>query len=133
MIIVQPPDWPRPRGYSNGIAARGLQVFIAGQVGWNPRTEKIESDDFVAQFRSAIGNVAAVLQAAGARPEHVTRLVWYITSSDEYVRARSDVGTAYREVMGNHYPAMTVVVVASLIEARAKVEIEATAVIPEDS
>jgi enamine deaminase RidA (YjgF/YER057c/UK114 family) len=131
MIIVHPPDWPRPRGYSNAVAARGLQVFIAGQVGWNPRTEEIESDDFVMQFRNAITNVVTVLQSAGARPEHVTRFVWYITSWEEYMLSRREVGTAYREVMGKHFPAMTVVVVSGLIEPRAKVEIEATAVIPE--
>ncbi len=127
--ILQPEGWARPRGYSNGTAASGRVVFTAGQIGWNPRTCEFETDDFAAQVAQTLRNVAAVLAEAGARPEHVTRLTWYVTSREAYLSAGRALGDAYREVFGRHYPAMAVVVVAALLEPRAQVEIEATAVI----
>jgi enamine deaminase RidA (YjgF/YER057c/UK114 family) len=127
--ILQPTGWARPSGYANGITARGRLVFIAGQVGWNPETSAFESDDFAAQTAQALRNVAAVLAEAGAEPRHVVRMTWYITDKAAYLAARRDIGQAWREVMGRHYPAMAVVVVSGLIEDRAKVEIEATAVV----
>jgi len=130
MKILQPPGWPRPRGYSNGIAAHGSVVFIGGQIGWNAEG-RFESDDFAAQARQALANVVAVLAEAGGRPEHIARMTWYVTDRREYVAAYKAVGEAYREVMGRHYPAMTTVEVSGLVEDRAKVEIEATAVIPD--
>jgi enamine deaminase RidA (YjgF/YER057c/UK114 family) len=131
MNILQPPTWVKPRGYSNGTAATGRMVFVAGQVGWNARGE-FETSDFVAQARQALVNVVAVLAEAGARSEHIARMTWYIVDKDEYLASARSLGVAYREVIGNHYPAMTAVQVAALVEAGAKVEIEATAVIPED-
>ena len=131
MDILQPEGWARPRGYSNGTAATGRMVFTAGQIGWNPRTCQFETDDFAAQVAQTLRNVAAVLAEAGARPEHVTRLTWYITGRDAYLTAGPALGDAYREVFGRHYPAMAVVVVAGLLEPRAQVEIEATAVVPD--
>ena len=128
MRILQPLDWPRPKGYSNGIAATGTLVFIAGQVGWNARQE-FDSDDLVAQAGQALRNIVAVLATAGGRPEHVARLTWYVTSKAEYMAGRKALGAAYRAVMGDHYPVMTAVEVTALMARRAKVEIEATAVI----
>jgi enamine deaminase RidA (YjgF/YER057c/UK114 family) len=128
---VQPDGWPAPRGYSNGVTARGRVLAVAGQVGWDPLTGEFESDDFVQQAAQALRNVAAVLHAAGAEPRHVVRLTWYITSRDAYMAAQGELGGAYREVFGRHYPAMSAVIVAGLIEPRALVEIEATAVIPD--
>ncbi|HUL18450.1 MAG TPA: RidA family protein [Steroidobacteraceae bacterium] len=127
--ILQPAGWARPRGYANGIAASGRQVFIAGQIGWNAQCV-FENDAFAAQVRQALANIVAVLAEAGGRPEHLVRLTWYITSREEYLRELAAVGAAYREVLGRNFPAMAVVQVVALIEARAKVEIEATAVIP---
>jgi enamine deaminase RidA (YjgF/YER057c/UK114 family) len=129
--VLQPDGWPAPLGYSNGMRARGELVFVAGQVGWDERGE-IVSDDFVAQCAQALRNIAAVLGSAGARPGHLVRMTWYVTDLDEYRAAQKALGAAYREVMGAHYPAMTLVCVAGLVEEGAKVEIEATAVIPED-
>ncbi|HET9211999.1 MAG TPA: RidA family protein [Thermoanaerobaculia bacterium] len=129
--ILQPEGWAKPSGYANGIATRGRLVFVAGQIGWNPRTCQIETDDFAAQTELALRNVLAVLREAGAGPEHVTRMTWYITDKAAYLAARRDVGRAWREVMGHHYPAMAAVVVSALIEDRARIEIEATAVVPE--
>lgn len=131
MRILQPPDWVPPRGYANGIAAEGRLVFVAGQIGWNARGE-IESDDFVTQARQALANVIAVLAEAGAGPQHLTRLTWYITNKQTYGAKQHELGRAYREVIGPHYPAMTLVQVAALLEDRAQVEIEATAVVPHD-
>lgn len=128
--VLQPDGWPRPAGYANGIAARGRLVFVAGQIGWNPETCRFETDDFVAQTLQALHNVAAVLRAAGAESHHVVRLTWFITDRAAYLAAQREIGRVYRQVMGRHYPAMSVVVVAGLIEERAKVEIEATAVVP---
>ena len=126
--ILQPPGWARPRGYANGVAAEGRQVFVSGQIGWDAE-QRFTSDDFAAQTRQALANVAAVLDGAGARPEHIVRMTWYVTSRDEYNAALADIGAAYREIIGRNYPAMSVVVVAGLLEPGAKVEIEATAVI----
>jgi enamine deaminase RidA (YjgF/YER057c/UK114 family) len=128
--ILLPEGWAKPSGYANGIAARGRLVFVAGQIGWNPQTCEIETDDFAAQTEIALRNVAAVLREAGAGPEHVVRMTWYITDKPAYLAARRDIGRAWREVLGRIYPAMAVVVVGALIEDRAKVEIEATAVVP---
>lgn len=126
--VLQPAGWARPRGYANGVAAEGRQVFVAGQVGWD-ENQRFVSDDLAAQARQALFNVVAVLAEAGARPEHLVRLTWYVTSRDEYNAALAEIGSAYRELIGRHYPAMSVVVVAGLLEPRAKVEIEATAVV----
>jgi enamine deaminase RidA (YjgF/YER057c/UK114 family) len=127
---LQPPGWPRPRGYANGIEASGRLVFVAGQIGWDA-TGSFPSGDLPGQVRQTLANVVAVLAEAGAGPEHVVRLTWYITDREEYLATAKEIGAAYREVMGRHFPAMAVVAVAGLVEASAKVEIEATAVIPD--
>ena len=127
--LLQPKDWARARGFSNGVAAEGRQVYVAGQVGWNARQE-IVNDDFVAQVEQALRNVVDILAEADARPEHLVRLTWYITDRQEYLARSSEVGQAYRRVIGRHFPAMTLVQVVALVEDRAKVEIEATAVVP---
>ncbi len=130
MEFLQPPGWVKPRGYSNGVIARGRQVFIGGQIGWDGQC-RFASADFVAQARQALANIVAILAEAGGKPEHVVRLTWYVVDKREYVAAYPALGTAYREVMGRHYPAMTAVQVAALIEDAARVEIEAEAVIPD--
>ena len=130
MKTLQPPDWAAPKGYANGIAARGTLVFVGGQIGWNAQ-QQFESDDFIAQCAQALRNVAAVLREAGAGPEHMARMTWYITDRDEYVARLRELGAACREVMGKSFPAMTCVEVSRLVEARAKVEIEVTAVLPD--
>ena len=129
MRTLQPPGWAPPRGYANGIAARGTLVVVGGQVGWNA-AQAFESDDFVSQARQALENVVAVLAQAGARPEHVVRMTWYVVDRDEYVAGLRSLGAAYREVMGRHFPAMTLVQVAGLVEEGALLEIEATAALP---
>ena len=129
MQILQPPGWATPRGYANGIAATGRIVFVAGQVGWNANGA-FESRDFVAQSRQALANIVAVLAEAGGRPEHIARMTWYVVDKDEYRASLTALGRAYREVIGSHFPAMTAVQVVALIEDGAKVEIEATAVVP---
>ncbi len=129
MEILQPPGWAAPRGYANGIAASGRIVFVSGQVGWNAQGH-FEATDFVGQARQALANVVAVLGEAGARPEHIARMTWYVVDKREYVASSKALGAVYREVIGNHYPAMTAVEVAALVEDRARVEIEVTAVIP---
>ena len=128
--ILQPPGWERPSGYSNGVLATGRQVFIAGQVGWDPRSAQFASDGLAEQAGQALRNVVAVLASAGAGPEHIVRMTWYLTSRAEYLAELKKIGAAYRDVMGRHFPAMTAVGVAALVEERAKVEIEATAVLP---
>jgi enamine deaminase RidA (YjgF/YER057c/UK114 family) len=128
MRTLHPKDWSRPKGYSNGVVADGRLVFVAGQVGWNA-DQQFESDDFVAQVEQALVNVVAVLAEAGATPEHLVRLTWYVTDKREYLTRLSDVGRAYRRIIGRHFPTMTLLQVAGLAEDRAKVEIEATAVI----
>lgn len=127
---LQPPGWAAPKGYANGIAARGTMVFVGGQVGWN-ELQQFETDDFVAQARQALVNVRSVLAEAGAGPAHITRMTWYIVDKREYVASFRALGAAYREVMGRHFPAMTAVQVVALIEDRARVEIEATAMVPD--
>ena len=127
---LQPPDWAAPVGYANGMAVQGRQVFIAGQVGWNPATCQFETDDLAAQVRQALENIVAVLNEAGAGPEHLVRLTWYITDKPAYLATRREIGRIYREVIGRHYPPMSLLVVAALLEDRALVEIEATAVAP---
>jgi enamine deaminase RidA (YjgF/YER057c/UK114 family) len=126
---IQPPDWAEPRGYANGILAQGRLLFVGGQIGWNARQE-FESDDFVAQTRQTLLNIRAVLEAAGGGPEHMARMTWYVVDREEYIASLKALGGAYREVMGKHFPAMTCVQVAGLVEARARVEIEVTAVLP---
>ena len=126
-----PQGWTKPKGYANGIAARGTIVSVAGQIGWNPATGRFESDDFVAQAKQALANIVAVLKEAGAGPEHLVRLTWYVVDKREYVQRLAEVGEAYRAVIGRHFPAMTLVAVAALVEDRARIEIEATAVLPD--
>lgn len=128
--ILQPEGWAKPAGFSNGMAARGRLVFVAGQIGWNAQSQ-FESDDFVDQVRQALANVVAVLAQAGAAPAHVTALTWYFTDRAEYLANLSAVGRVYREVFGRHFPTMVAVQVVALMEARAKVEIQAMAVVPE--
>jgi enamine deaminase RidA (YjgF/YER057c/UK114 family) len=128
---INPPGWPRPIGYANGISAQGRYVAISGQIGWNERHELV-ADDFLQQAAQALRNVVAVLRAAGGEPAHLVRLTWYITDKDEYRQNLRALGAAYREIVGSHYPAMTLVAVAALLEDGAKVEIEATAVLPPD-
>jgi len=129
METLQPPGWPRPRGYANGVAAEGRLVFVAGQIGWDA-TGSFPAEDMAGQVRQTLRNVVAVLVEAGAGPEHVTRLTWYITDREAYLADPAGIGQAYRDVMGKHFPAMAVVVVSALLEPGAKVEIEATAVVP---
>ena len=129
MEVLEPKGWAAPKGYANGIAASGRLVFVAGQVGWNAE-QKFETDDFVGQARQALANVVAVVAAAGGRPEHVVRLTWYVLDKREYLDCAKALGAAYREIMGRHFPAMTAVEVAGLVEDGARVEIEATAVLP---
>jgi enamine deaminase RidA (YjgF/YER057c/UK114 family) len=129
MRILQPPGWPRPRGYANGVAAEGRLVFVAGQIGWDV-TQTIVSDDLVAQLRQTLENTLAVLHEAGAGPEHVARMTWYITDKREYLARARELGEVYRAQMGGHFPAMAVVEVKALLEDRAKIEIETTAVVP---
>jgi enamine deaminase RidA (YjgF/YER057c/UK114 family) len=126
--FLQPDGWIDPRGYSNGVIAEGRVVFVAGQIGWDPASGRLAAD-FASQTRRALQNIVAVLAEAGGAPADVVRLTWYITDRAEYVERSKDVGVAYREVFGRHYPAMSVVIVAGLLEEGAKVEIEATAVI----
>jgi enamine deaminase RidA (YjgF/YER057c/UK114 family) len=128
MKHLHPPGWLPAKGYANGIAARGTQIFVGGQIGWNAQ-QQFESDDFIAQTAQALRNIAAVLAEAGAGPEHMVRMTWYITDRVEYNARLKELGTVYREVMGRNFPAMTCVEVAALVEARAKVEIEVTAVV----
>ncbi len=129
MQILLPPDWPRPKGYSNGIAASGRVVYVGGQVGWNPLTSVFDHKDFVGQFRQTLENTVAILKEAGAGPEHVTRMTWYITDKPAYLEKVREVGAVYREIFGKNFPAMAVVVVAGLIEDDALLEIETTAVV----
>lgn len=130
MRIVQPEGWPRPRGYANGILAQGRLLFISGQVAWDEQ-ERFHSDDIVEQVRQALKNTLTMLRAGGAKPEHVARMTWYLTDKREYLARAKEIGAVYRELMGKHYPAMSMVEVAALMEDRAKVEIESTAVIPD--
>ncbi|CAN7533833.1 RidA family protein [Variovorax paradoxus] len=128
--LLQPPGWLPPKGYANGVAARGTMVFVGGQIGWNAQ-QQFESDDFIEQCGLALRNIAEVLREAGAGPEHMVRMTWYVTDRDEYSRRLGELGPVYRDAMGRNFPAMTCVQVAALVEHRAKVEIEVTAVIPD--
>ena len=130
MTVLQPAHWAPPRGYANGVAvASGTQIFVAGQIGWNAQ-QLFVSDDLVAQVRQALSNVRAVLAEAGARPEHICRMTWYLTDKREYLARGREIGAAYRELMGSYAVAMSAVQVSALMEDRAKVEIEVTAVLP---
>ena len=130
MKKLQPPDWAEPKGYANGVIARGALIFVGGQIGWHA-LQQFESDNLVIQTRQALLNIAAVLKAAGAGPEHMLRMTWYGVDRAEYVTGLRELGTAYREVMGKNFPAMTCVEVSALVEDRARVEIEVTAVLPD--
>lgn len=131
MQFLQPPGWPRAKGYSNGIAAKGTMVFVAGEIGWDPVTEKVVSDDFCTQFRQALENTVAILKEANAGPEHIVRMTWFITDKRAYLDDARAVGQAYRDVIGKNYPVMAVIEVKGLMEPGAMVEIETTAVIPD--
>ena len=128
--VLQPAGWVTPKGYANGVTATGRQVFVAGMIGWNAE-QRFDSDDFVAQVRQALANVVTVLAQAGAAPRHITRMTWYLTDKREYLARSREVGAVFRELIGDYAIAMTAVVVAALIEDRAKVEIEVTAVVPD--
>lgn len=130
MDILQPPGWPRPKGYANGVAATGRQVYVSGMIGWDAEG-RFHTDDFVGQARQALMNIVAVLREAGAGPEHIVRMTWYVLDRREYLDAGAALGAAYREVIGRHFPSMSAVQVAGLMEERARVEIEVTAVVPE--
>ena len=130
MDILQPAAWTRPKGYANGVAAKGRMVFVSGMVGWDAQ-EKFRALDIAGQVRQALANVVAVLAEAGARPDHIVRMTWYVVDKQEYLAAYPAIGEAYRDVIGRHFPAMSAVQVAALVEDAARVEIEVTAVIPE--
>jgi len=130
MTVLQPPGWPRPRGYANGVATRGLAVFVAGQIGWDAN-ERFASERLADQARQALANVVAVLAEAGAGPQHIVRMTWYVTDKAEYLAQAGEIGAAFRELIGSFAMAMTAVEVKALIEDRAKVEIEVTAVLPD--
>lgn len=127
---IQPEGWIKPKGYANGIEARGRMLFVGGQVGWNAQ-EKFETDDLVLQIRQALQNCVAVVRAAGGQPEHIARMTWYLKDKAEYNRRLKDIGAVYRDVVGRHFPAMSAVQVADFVEDGAKVEIEVTAVLPD--
>jgi enamine deaminase RidA (YjgF/YER057c/UK114 family) len=128
-VVLQPAGWPRPKGYVNGMKARGDMVFVGGMVGWD-QNERFPPD-FVGQTRQLLKNIAAVLAEGGAAPHHIVRLTWYVRDMDEYLKARPSLGEVYREVMGDHYPAMALVAVTRLVEPEARLEIETTAVVPD--
>ena len=130
MKLLQPPGWEAPRGYANGVMARGALIFVGGQIGWNAQ-QQFESDDFIAQTRQALLNIRAVLEAGGAGPKHMARMTWYVVDRLEYISRLQELGVVYREVMGKNFPAMTCVEVAGLVEDRALIEIEVTAVLPD--
>ncbi len=130
MKFLQPPNWPRPNGYSNGVATKGNLIFLSGIVGWNAQGE-FASNGFTAQVRQALLNIVEILKQANARPEHIARMTWYVLDRNEYIAAAKEMGAIYREIIGRHYPAMTVVEVSGFLEANARVEIEVTAVVPE--
>ena len=129
MEFLQPEGWPRPRGYANGIAASGRMVFVSGMIGWDSEGV-FHTDDFAGQVRQALENIVAVLAEGGAKPEHIVRMTWYVLDKKEYVAAYPEIGAAYRDLIGRHFPTMSAVQVAGLVEDRARVEIEVTAVVP---
>ena len=128
--FLQPPGWTAPKGYANGVSTRGRQIYLAGQIGWS-ESQQLVSTRFSVQLRQALQNIMVLLAQAGARPEHLVRLTWFVTNLDEYRAEQKEIGAAYRDVIGRHYPPMSVVQVVSLVEQGAKVEIEATAVVPD--
>lgn len=130
--VLQPEGWSAPKGYANGIAARGTQVYVAGMIGWNGQAQ-FETDDFVLQCKQALQNIVDTLACAGARPEHIVRMTWYVKNKKEYLARGRELGRVYQEVIGRNYPVMALVQVADLVEDRAQVEIEATAVIPDSN
>jgi len=130
MKLLQPAGWAEPKGYANGVVARGAMIFVGGQIGWNAQ-QQFESDDFIAQTRQALQNILAVLQAGGAGPEHMVRMTWYVADRVEYMARLKELGAVYREVLGKNFPAMTCVEVSALVEERARIEIEVTAVLPD--
>ena len=130
MQVLQPPGWKKPKGYANGIVAKGRMVFVAGQVGWNAQ-EKFETSDFAGQARQALTNIVAILAEAGAGPEHICRMTWYVGDRHEYNASLKELGEAYREVIGRNFPVMTAIQVAGFVEKGAKLEIEVTAVLPD--
>ncbi|GAB2455674.1 MAG: RidA family protein [Comamonas sp.] len=132
MQVLLPPGWPRPKGYANGVAARGRMVFVAGMIGWDA-DGVFHTDDMAGQVRQALQNIVEVLREGGAKPEHIVRMTWYVTNKQEYVAAYPEIGKAFRELIGSFNAAMTAVQVAALVEDRAKVEIEVTAVVPDDA
>ena len=132
-MILQPEGWAAPVGYTNGVAVEGRQIYLAGQIGWNPATCQFETDDLATQVRQALENIVTLLREAGAEPQHLVRLTWYITDKAAYNATRREIGKAYRDVIGRHFPPMALVVVAALLENRALVEIEATAVVPKET
>lgn len=130
MKLLQPPDWPRPKGYANGVAARGTLVFLSGIIGWNSE-QKFTASDFAGQVRQALQNIVAILKEANAKPEHIVRMTWYVIDKHVYIASAKEIGKVYREIIGAHYPAMSVVQVSGLVEDSAQVEIEVTAVVPD--
>ena len=130
MKTLTPPDWLAPKGYANGVIARGSLIFVGGQIGWNAQ-QQFESDDFIAQTRQALLNIVAVLHAGGAGPEHMVRMTWYVIDRQEYSARLKELGAVYREVIGKNFPAMSCIEVSGLVEDRAKIEIEVTAVLPD--
>ena len=128
--VLHPAHWPKASGYSNGVSSRGTQIYVSGQIGWD-HNQEFKSDDFVAQVDQALQNVLAVMKEGGAEPEHMVRMTWYVVNKEMYVNNLGQIGAVYRRLIGRHYPAMSCVVVAALIEARALVEIEVTAVVPD--
>lgn len=130
MKFLQPSNWIQPKGYANGVSTTGKQIFVSGMIGWD-KDGQFHTDDFAAQVKQALQNVVAVLHEGGAKPEHIVRMTWYVTDKTEYVAAYPEIGKVYREIIGRHFPSMTAIQVSGLIEDRAKVEIEVTAVIPE--
>ncbi|MBK9594548.1 MAG: RidA family protein [Rhodocyclales bacterium] len=129
MQMLNPAGWMRPKGYSNGIAAAGRMIFVAGQVGWDAQ-ETFRTDDLVGQVRQSLTNIVAILAEAGARPEHIVRMNWYLADKDEYNARLDEIGDVYRELIGRHFPAMTALQVAGFVEHGAKIEIEVTAMLP---
>lgn len=129
MIVLQPDGWSQPKGYSNGVMAEGRMIFVGGQIGWNGQ-QVFETDDFAGQVEQTLRNIVDVLAVADGKPEHITRMTWYVVDKAEYLACQRALGKAYRAVIGNHFPAMALVQVVALVEDRAKVEIEATAVLP---
>ena len=130
MKFLQPPNWPRPKGFAHGVSAKGTPVFLSGVIGWNEKGE-FPGPGFTAQVRQALLNIVAILNETKAKPEHIVRMTWYVCDKKEYAAATKEIGEAYREIIGRHYPAMTVVEISGLLEPQARVEIEVTAVVPE--